>query len=107
MKARRQSTTGPVFGSLITKLGMMKIKTSGIRQASKNRHIAAVAFNLKKYLKFERKIAAGIVKEVKYLGFELVIQLPADLSFNRRLNFSIMNSQYQIHNLIKTANIDA
>lgn len=107
MKARRQSTVEPVFGSLINNLGMRKINTIGIRQANKNMLMAAVAFNLKKYLKFERKIAASIVKEVKCLGFELLIHLTAVLRLNRRLNFSIMNSQYQIHNLLKTVYIEA
>jgi transposase len=107
MKARRQSTVEPVFGSLINHLGMRKTNTIGIRQANKNMLMAAVAYNLKKYLKFERKIAASIVKEVKNLGFELLIHLQAVLSFNRRLNFSLMNSQYQIHNLLKTAYIEA
>ena len=107
MKARRQSTVEPVFGSLINNLGMRKINTIGIRQANKNMLMAAVAFNLKKYLKFERKIAASIVKEVKCLGFELLIHLPAVIRLNRRLNFSIMNSQYQIHNLLKTVYIEA
>jgi len=99
MKARRQSTVEPVFGSLINYLGMRKINTIGIRQANKNMLMAAVAYNLKKYLKFERKIAASIAKEVKYLGFELLIHLKAVLSLNNHLNFSLLYSEHHIHDL--------
>jgi hypothetical protein len=99
MKARRQSTVEPVFGSLINNLGMRKINTLGIRQANKNMLMAAVAYNLKKYLKFERKIAASIVKEVKYLGFELLIHLQAVLGLDNRLNFSSLNSEHHIQDL--------
>jgi hypothetical protein len=99
MKARRQSTVEPVFGSLITNLGMRKINTIGIRQANKNMLMAAVAFNLKKYLKSERKIAASLIKEVKYLGFELLIHLQTVLGLDNRLNFSSVNSEYHIQNL--------
>ena len=106
MKARRQSTVEPVFGSLINHLGMRKINTLGIRQANKNMLMAAVAYNLKKYLKFERKIAASIANEVKYVGFELLIILQAVLGFIRRLKFLLMNSQYQIQDLLKTVYIE-
>jgi hypothetical protein len=101
MKARRQSTVEPVFGSLINNLGMRKINTIGIRQANKNMLMAAVASNLKKYLKFERKIAASIVKEVKYLDFKLVIHLQAIFSLDNRLNLLLLNPEHHIQDLHK------
>jgi len=99
MKARRQSTVEPVFGSLINHFGMRKMNTIGIRQANKNMLLAAVAYNLKKYLKFERKIAASIAKEVKNLGFELLILLQAVLSLTNHLNFSLLYSEHHIQDL--------
>ena len=96
MKALRQSTVEPVFGALINHLGMRKMNTIGIRQANKNMLMAAVAHNLKKYLKFEREMAASIVNEVKNLGFKLLTHLRTVLGLNKRLIFSILNFAYQI-----------
>lgn len=58
MKAKRQSTVEPVFGTLTQFMGLRKINTIGIQQANKVMHMSAIAYNLKKYLKF-------IVKNVK------------------------------------------
>jgi len=58
MKGKRQSTVEPVFGTLTQFMGLRKINTIGIQQANKVMHMSAIAYNLKKYLKF-------IVKKVK------------------------------------------
>jgi hypothetical protein len=55
MKGKRQSTVEPVFGTLTQFMGMRKINTIGIEQANKVMHLSAIAYNLKKYLKFDRK----------------------------------------------------
>ncbi|WP_348636638.1 transposase [Mariniflexile litorale] len=55
MKGKRQSTVEPVFGTLTQFLGLRKINTIGIKQANKVMHMAAMAYNLKKYLKFTQK----------------------------------------------------
>jgi hypothetical protein len=55
MKGKRQSTVEPVFGTLTQFMGLRKINTIGIRQANKVMHMAAMAYNLKKYLKFISK----------------------------------------------------
>lgn len=61
MQSKRQSTVEPVFGTLTQFMGMRKINTIGIRQANKIMHMAAMAYNLKKYLKFKRKtIESGV-----------------------------------------------
>ena len=52
MKAKRQATVEPVFGTLTQFMGLRKINTIGIRQANKVMHLSAMAYNLKKYLKF-------------------------------------------------------
>lgn len=52
MKAKRQSTVEPVFGTLTQFMGLRKINTIGISQANKVMHLSAIAYNLKKYLKF-------------------------------------------------------
>lgn len=55
MKGKRQSTVEPVFGTLTQFMGMRKINTIGLKQANKVMHLSAIAYNLKKYLKFEQK----------------------------------------------------
>jgi hypothetical protein len=57
MKKKRQSTVEPVFGTLTQFMGMRKVFTKGIKQANKVMLMFAVAYNLKKYLKFTQKIA--------------------------------------------------
>nr|WP_257212917.1 transposase [Maribacter sp. 4U21] len=55
MKGKRQSTVEPVFGTLTQFMVLRKINTIGLAQANKVMHLSAIAYNLKKYLKFERK----------------------------------------------------
>ncbi|WP_236642070.1 transposase, partial [Dokdonia sinensis] len=55
LKSKRQSTVEPVFGTLTQFMGMRKVNTIGIHQANKVMHTAAMAYNLKKYLKFTQK----------------------------------------------------
>ena len=55
LKSKRQSTVEPVFGTLTQFMGLRKINTIGIRQANKVMHLSAIAYNLKKYLKFDNK----------------------------------------------------
>jgi hypothetical protein len=55
MKRRRHATVEPVFGVLTQYLGMRKVMTKGIHNANKQFIMAAIAYNLKKYLKFEKK----------------------------------------------------
>ncbi len=52
MKAKRQSTVEPVFGTLTQFMGLRKINAIGMRQANKVMLLSAIAYNLKKYLKF-------------------------------------------------------
>ncbi|MEO6684431.1 MAG: transposase [Dyadobacter sp.] len=51
MKRLRQSTVEPVFGSLVQHYGLNKINVLGREGAHKNMLMAAVALNIKKYLK--------------------------------------------------------
>ena len=44
-----------MFGTLTQFMGMRKIDTIGIKQLNKVMHMAAMAYNLKKYLKFRRE----------------------------------------------------
>jgi hypothetical protein len=53
MKKLRQSTVEPVLGTLINFLGMKRVNTRGITLANKCMLMAAIAYNIKKALKFK------------------------------------------------------
>ena len=62
MKKIRSSTVEPVLGTLVNFLGMRRLNTRGIIQANKCMIMSAVAYNLKKLLKWERKKIKVMVK---------------------------------------------
>ncbi|MEP1489376.1 MAG: transposase [Algibacter sp.] len=64
MKGKRQSSVEPVFGTLTQFLGLRKINTLGLKQANKVMHLSAMAYNLKKYLKFTAKTVKSDTKVV-------------------------------------------
>jgi hypothetical protein len=51
----RSKTVEPVLGTLLNFMGMRRVNTRGIRQANKQIIMAAMAYNLKKYMKFNAK----------------------------------------------------
>lgn len=55
LKTKRQSTIEPVLGTLQEFMALRKVNTIGIKQANKGMHLAATAYNLKKYLNFTQK----------------------------------------------------
>jgi len=58
---KRSSTVEPVLGTLINFLNMKRVNTRGIKQAHKHVLMAALTYNLKKYLKFiSRKSVAKV-----------------------------------------------
>lgn len=62
MKKLRSSTVEPVLGTLINYLSMRRVNTRGIRQANKCMLMSAVAYNLKKLLKWkERKVETAVI----------------------------------------------
>ena len=87
MKSKRQSTVEPVFGTLTQFMGMRKINTLGIKQANKVMYMAAMAYNLKKHLKFTHK---KVVSSAKALGFycnEKILALRSILSVHRHFDY--------------------
>jgi transposase len=102
MKARRQSTVEPVFGTLINHLGMRKMNTIGIRQANKNMLMAAVAYNLKKYLKFDWKMVNTITREAKNQYAELLSNIWTILGTFKQLEIRSINSSFSIRGFLKT-----
>lgn len=74
MKKLRQSTVEPVLGTLINFMGIKRVNTRGIKLANKCMLMAAVAYNLKKMLKFPVKqnpMARAMVMQQGLIGYEL------------------------------------
>lgn len=69
MKSKRQSTVEPVFGTLTQFMGLRKINTIGINGANNVMHLSAIAYNLKKYLKFTSKV---VTSDVKALALSII-----------------------------------
>src|SRR5690606_36071659 len=61
---RRSSTVEPVLGTLINHHNMRRINARGIAQANKHVLMAALSYNLKKYLKFSRKLPQIMAKRI-------------------------------------------
>ena len=85
MKKLRQSTVEPVLGTLINFLGMKRLNTRGIKGANKCMLMAAVAYNLKKMMKFKpvkpminsmglRQGASNIINTIGYCFFYSTIR---------------------------------
>src|SRR5215204_4591925 len=61
----RSSTVEPVLGTLVNYLAMRRVNTRGIRQANKCMLMAAVAYNLKKLLKWQQRKTKTAVMTLK------------------------------------------
>ncbi len=64
----RSKTVEPVIGTLVNFTNMKRVNTRGIKQANKHVLMAALTYNLKKYLKFitkKVKTKAGVASEIQ------------------------------------------
>jgi len=61
----RSSTVEPVLGTLINFLNMKRVNTRGINQATKHVLMAALSYNLKKYMKFKSPKAISVIKSME------------------------------------------
>lgn len=82
MKTTRQSTVEPVFGTLTQFLAMRKVNTRGIHQANKVMLMAAIAYNLKKYLKFNKGKVVGMAKEAYLLFLSKINWISINISYS-------------------------
>lgn len=85
MKSKRQSTVEPVFGTLVNFMGMRKLNTIGIFQANKVMLMAAMAYNLKKYIIFSAPKAQSVSQCIKNAKFFLAALYKSILSHFRLL----------------------
>jgi len=83
---RRSSTVEPVLGTLINFHSMKRVNTRGMQNAHKHVLMAALTYNLKKYLKFiSRKVKSNVqimnLQKGKFRLFEKLFQT-ASISWN-------------------------
>ena len=71
MKKRRQATVEPVLGTLINFMGVRRIWTRGLKGANKFMLGAAIAYNLRKWLNYQRPKLKTAVMVVKKAGRRL------------------------------------
>ena len=62
---KRQSTIEPVIGTLVNYQGMKKVNTKGLHQANKCMTLSAIAYNIKKLLRYKPQLAQFRVNEMK------------------------------------------
>jgi transposase len=72
---KRQSTVEPVIGILVNYLGMKRISVKGLAQANKCMTLAAVAYNLKKMLKYRTEYIQQKQQTVMKSQFEALKQI--------------------------------
>ena len=65
MKKLRSSTVEPVLGTLVNFLGMRRVYTKGISLAGKCMTMAAIAYNLKKLMKWQSKKVEVDIKAIQ------------------------------------------
>jgi len=87
MKYKRQSTVEPVFGTLTNFMGMRKINTRGIKNANKVMLMAAMAYNLKKYLKFTKNEVETVTNQVRNTLLFIFGRISARLDHSKHLIF--------------------
>ena len=88
----RSKTVEPVLGTLVNFTNMKRVNTRGIKQANKPVLMAALTYNLKKYLKFIAKkpqSQVGVVCVIKRgaQAFLKIVLDGANLGFLRPCNY--------------------
>jgi hypothetical protein len=83
IRQTRSSTVEPVLGTLVNYLAMRRVNTRGIKQASKCMLMAAVAYNLKKLLKWKQRKVETTVMAMKRAERSLCFYFFKLLSFRQ------------------------
>lgn len=92
MKKLRSSTVEPVLGTLINFTGMRRIWTRGIKGANKFMLCAAIAYNLKKWLKF---------KDKKVKVIPMAVELPKQAeNILKNLCFLLFNPPHSLFSIV-------
>lgn len=96
MKKIRSSTVEPVIGTLVTYLAMKRVNTRGLKQANKCILMAAVAYNLKKLLKYSSTKAWATSKAMEIKAEKCLSKLVGIIRCVR-MNVSAKKSASPVH----------
>jgi len=88
LKLKRQSTVEPVIGTLVAYHGIKKVNSKGIEQANKCLTMAAIAYNLKKLLRYKPRYNNFNATELKTgpFAFKKAISRLLLIFFSLRFN---------------------
>jgi hypothetical protein len=75
LRKLRSSTVEPVIGTLVNYLAMKRVNTRGLQQANKCMIMAAVAYNLKKLMKFKTNEVLAIAKAMEIKAGKCLLKL--------------------------------
>jgi transposase len=75
----RSSTVEPVLGTLVNYLAMRRVNTRGIKQANKCIIMSAIAYNLKKLLKWQSRKIEADVKALQKAASAFFLNIKANL----------------------------
>lgn len=81
MSKIRSKTVEPVLGSLLNFYNMRRVNTRGIKQANKHVLMAALTYNLLKYVKFERFRPVTIFQALEASNLKIKNHIKVILSF--------------------------
>jgi len=93
---RRSSTVEPVLGTLINHHNMKRINSRGMAQANKHVLMAALCYNLKKYLKFVRKNPQILAQSMTVMQGQLLSPKTALITLRINIYKLLKNHAYQI-----------
>ena len=106
MRKLRQSTVEPVIGTLVCYGGMRKVNTIGIVQANKCMLMAAVAYNLKKLLRWKENKPITAIKSIKMKAKGLFFTYQALLALSASRFIKMPTIQYRpLLNATATINV--
>lgn len=92
----RSSTVEPVLGTLINFTGMRRIYTRGIKGANKFMLCAAIAYNLKKLLKWNKRKRISVCRQLEILSILTKEALLSTIfTFTRRMDLHIAKNIFQ------------
>jgi transposase len=97
MRKLRQATVEPVLGTLINFLGMKRVNTRGIAQVNKHVLMAAIAYNLKKYMNYAKRNRNNTViaekrafqRHSSSIYFEFILPIYQLLGINKSIFYQI------------------
>jgi transposase len=92
----RRSTVEPVLGTLINYLNMKRVNSRGIQQASKHVLMAALCYNLKKYMKYVQRTTKTIAMEQSIVFYKGIKHVQMYFNTEFRLLLPQYASRYDI-----------